>query len=82
MLARRLGRLVNEFLVAQLRAMMEVLTSSPRVRALREGLQRARELLSSRVLSWAPQVRAWLREESYLVYLGFMRLNALVYFRC
>ena len=79
--ARRTGRIVNRLLIGQLREVIDALLSSPRVQALRAGFERAREMLSSRVLVWAPCVKSWLRNETYLVYLGFMRLNDLAYFR-
>ena len=77
--ARRVGRIVNRFLVGQLRAAMDVLLSSPRRLALKHGGERARELLArfkhSGVFNWAPRVKRWLMDETFKIYLGFMSLN-------
>ncbi len=81
LLARRLGRIISTLLVKQLRAVMDVLLSSPRVKALKAGLERAREIIRGNILSWAPQVRRWLQEEAYILYLGFMKLNTPACFR-
>ncbi|MEM3679352.1 MAG: hypothetical protein QXU47_05855 [Candidatus Bathyarchaeia archaeon] len=79
--ARRVGRIVSVFVVSRLKAIMNVLVESPKASALEAGLKRVYEILSSRVLKWAPQVKEWLREESFILYLGFMEMNNLVYFK-
>ena len=75
MYARKVGRIVNEFLVGRLKPIMETLTTTFRARALRAGLERLRAMLSSSVSKWAPQVRVWAREESYVLWLGLTELN-------
>jgi len=74
--ARKVGRIVNEFLVGRLKPIMETLSTTFRARALRAGLERLRAMLSSSVSKWAPQVRVWAREESYVLWLGLTELNA------
>ena len=78
--ARLVGGIVNRFLVGQLRELVDVLVSTPKVRALRAGLERVRGILSSRVVDWAPQVRDWVRDKSFILYLGFTWIGSLNYF--
>jgi len=78
MLARRVGAIFSQFVVSQLRSIIELLKPVWK-RALEAGWKRAEEMLKyfkrSGVFKWAPQVRLWLRDESYILYLGFMCLN-------
>jgi len=74
--ARKVGRIVNEFLVGRLKPIMEALTTTFRARALRAGLERLRAMLSSSIAKWAPQVRVWAREESYILWLGLLEINS------
>ena len=78
MLARRVGAIFSEVVVAQLRDIFKILKPIWE-RASEAGRRRAEEMLKyfkrSGVFKWAPQIRLWLRDESYILYLGFMRLN-------
>ncbi|RLI26907.1 hypothetical protein DRO58_05170 [Candidatus Bathyarchaeota archaeon] len=74
--ARKVGRIVNEFLVGRLKPIMETLSTTFRARALRAGLERLRAMLSSSVSKWAPQVRVWACEESYILWLGLLKINS------
>ncbi|RLE90933.1 MAG: hypothetical protein DRN04_13985 [Thermoprotei archaeon] len=74
--ARKVGRIVNEFLVGRLKPIMETLTTTFRARALRAGLERLCAILSDSICRWAPQVRIWAREKSYVLWLGLMELNS------
>ena len=74
--ARKVGRIVNEFLVGRLKPIMEALTTTFRAQALRAGLERLRAMLSSSVSKWAPQIRVWAREESYILWLGLLKINS------
>ena len=76
MYARKVGRIVNEFLVGRLKPIMETLTTTFRIRALRAGLERLRAMLSTSLSKWAPQVKIWAREGSYVLWLGLVELNA------
>jgi len=73
--ARKVGRIVNEFLVGRLKPIIETLTTTFKARALRAGLERLRAMLSSPIARWAPQVRAWAREESYVLWLGLLEIS-------
>jgi len=74
--AGKVGRIVNEFLVGQLRPIVETLKTTFKIQALRVGLKRLRAMLSRPLSKWAPQVRVWAREESYVLWLGLVELNA------
>ena len=74
--ARRVGRIVNEFLVGQLRPIVETLTTTFKTQALRASLERLRAMLSSPLSKWAPQVRVWAREESYVLWLGLLEMSS------
>jgi hypothetical protein len=78
MFTRRVGAIFSQFVVSQLRGIIELLKPTWK-RALEAGWRRAEEMLKyfkrSGVFKWAPQVGLWLRDESYILYLGFMRLN-------
>jgi len=75
--ARRVGRIVNECLVGQLRPIIETLKTTFKTQALRAGLEKLRAMLSSPLSKWAPQVKIWAREESYILWLGLLELNFL-----
>lgn len=85
MFARKVGRIVSTYVVSQLRAIINVLVESPKFKALLKGLERAEELKAhfkhSGVFRWAPQVLEWLRDERFIIWLGFMEINNLVYFK-
>jgi hypothetical protein len=63
-------------LVKKLSGFIEKLKEMPSVRIFKKGLERANELLKkyeeSGVFSWAPQVRDWLKDPSYIFWLGRM----------
>jgi|GEM_PF-4535302 len=76
--ARRVGVISSRVVVSQLRDILRFL-APPRVKALEAGLRRVGEMLkcfeSRGVFKFAPQVKLWLMDESYRLYLGFMYLN-------
>jgi hypothetical protein len=76
--ARRVGVISGRVVVSQLRGII-MLLSPPRVRALEAGWRRVREMFACfermGVFRYAPQVRLWLMDESYRLYIGFMHLN-------
>ena len=74
--ARKVGRIVNKFLVDNLKSIMKTLNMSFKVRAFWAGLERLRIMLSGSLSRWAPQVRVWAREESYIFWLGLLELNS------
>jgi len=75
---RHVRAIFSELVVSQLREIIEFLMPTGE-RAFKLGLERALDMFNrfkrSGVFKWAPQVRLWLTDESYIVYLGFMRLN-------
>ena len=76
MYARKVGRIVNEFLVGQLRPIVETLKTTFKTQALRAGLERLRAMLSTPLSKWAPQLRVWAHEESYVLWLGLLEMNS------
>lgn len=74
--ARKVGKIVNEFLIGRLKSIIETLTTTFRTRALRAGLERLHALLLGPVSKWAPQVRVWAHEESYILWLGLLELTS------
>lgn len=81
--ARRAKYIVNRFLLGLLQPIVEKLTATPKTQALQAGLETARRmytyLVEKGVLAWAPYVRLWLTERSFIEYLGFMKLNTSIY---
>jgi len=74
-IARARGFIVNRALVTQILEIMRHLLGSIRSRITVAGKERARLLLknySNRggVFVWAPQVREWLHDATYVFYLG------------
>jgi len=76
--ARRVGAISSRVVVSQLRDILRFL-APPRMKALEAGLRRVREMFkcfeSRKVFRFAPQVKRWLMDESYQLWLGFMYLN-------
>ena len=75
MYARRVGRIVNEFLVGQLRPIVNILKVTFKVQALKAGLKRLQAMLSGSVSEWAPQIKVWSRDETYIFWIGLFELN-------
>jgi hypothetical protein len=73
------GFIASPTVVCMLSRIIEKLTQTPRVQALKRGLERAKEMLvlfeSSGVFNWAPRAREWLMDEDFILYLGFMSLH-------
>jgi len=84
MLAKRVGAIFSEFVASQLREIIGFLMPIGE-KAFKIGLKRALDMFKcfkrSGVFKWAPQVKLWLRDKAYILYLGFTELNNLVYFR-
>ena len=76
--AKHVRVIFSEVVVAQLRRAIELLMH-PRIRALKVGREKAREMRirfkHNGVFKWAPCLRSWLMDTSYQLYLGFMCLN-------
>jgi len=73
-LAKRRGILVNSRLLLQLRAIIGKLTETPGARAMGGAYRRASELYrrfsEAGVFEWAPQVRSWFNDPSYILWVG------------
>jgi len=84
MFTRRVGAIFSQFVVSQLRGIIESLKPI-REKAFKIGFKRALNMFNcfkrSGVFNWAPQVKLWLTDKTYISYLGFMELNNLAYFR-
>jgi len=76
--ARRVGAISSRVVVSQLRDILRFL-APPRMKALEAGLRRVREMFkcfeSRGIFKFAPQIKLWLMDESYRLWLGFMYLN-------
>jgi len=72
--------IVNRKLLGFLRELLDKLGSTVRARALKLGLEEAERVtpiyLRAGVFRWARRLHSWLKEEPYLLWLGFMKLNA------
>jgi len=77
--AKLRGAIVNPKLVRLLRALIEQLKSTYGSRTLEvaeiEVSRMASVYLKAGVFNWVPQLCRWLQEETYLVWLGLMKLN-------
>ena len=75
--ARLKGAITSPKLISMLSVIIEKLKPL-RIKALEVGRRRAEELKAlfkrSGVFKWAPRIREWLRDESYVLYLGFMEI--------
>jgi len=77
--ARLREAIVNPRLIGLLRELIEKLRSTNRIRCLKVGLKEVERVapiyFEVGVFKWAPQLYRWLREEPYLIWLGFTKLN-------
>ena len=75
----------NPELVSLLRDIIEELKSTIKVRALKEAVREVERVvpiyLKAGVFRWATQLVKWLRDESYLTWLGFKKLNTPIIFQ-
>ncbi|MDH5686557.1 MAG: hypothetical protein OEZ48_01625 [Candidatus Bathyarchaeota archaeon] len=78
--ARLRRSVISSKLVGLLTELMGKLGSTMRVKALkaaREEVERAVPIyVRAGIFSWAPRLHSWLRDKAYLLWLGFMKLNA------
>ncbi len=77
-LARLRGRIVNPMLLKSVKNIVEKLLQTPLVKVLQLGRERASSLLKlyggNGVFEWAPDVKKWLKDPDYLVWLGVSQL--------
>jgi hypothetical protein len=70
------GVIVNETVLNMLRRLIEVLTTTPRREALRQGFEKVKSLVkNSLLIKVFPKVLDWVKNLDYIVYLGFMEIN-------
>jgi hypothetical protein len=73
-LARMRGRIVNSRLILELRNIIGRLRETVGERLVKAASQRAMELYvrfsASGLFEWAPQVRSWFNDPSYILWLG------------
>lgn len=72
--ARFKGKIVNSDLRAQLSIIIDKILSSPGMKILERGYERASILMQryeeEGVFNWAPQLRKWLKNPDYIGWLG------------
>lgn len=68
------SKIVNTKIVEQLSALVDKLLETPVARVFKRGFDRATEMLKkyeeSGVFNWAPQLRNWLKDPDYMLWLG------------
>ncbi len=78
-LARLRGRIVNQMLVEAVGKVIRKLLQTPLTRILQLGREHASRLLKhygeTGVFKWAPDVKNWLKDPEYLLWLGVSRLT-------
>jgi hypothetical protein len=72
------GQIRNEKLMTQVLRTAIVLLKNLRIRILSVGRSRAQSMLSNfeQAYKWAPQLKEWLADPSYVWYLGVMGVNS------
>ncbi|MEM2165029.1 MAG: hypothetical protein QXH09_04995 [Candidatus Bathyarchaeia archaeon] len=75
------GFISSNRLIEYLYKIIDILTQSPKIIALRTGLRIAIDMLSSRTIKLFPIVRSWISDWRYIEYLGFMSLGDSTIFR-
>jgi hypothetical protein len=77
-LAKLRGRILNVKLLMKLKAIICKLLTTPKVHILQSGEAKAKAMLKKfneiGVLNWAPEVKNWLKDGSFIFYLGAMEL--------
>lgn len=72
--ARVRGAIVNIRVVSRLRALIDKLTETVRMKIFKRGFERAIEMLEKYeecgVFAWAPSVRGWLSDPDFIFWLG------------
>lgn len=67
-------KIVNKCLLEQLSGIMDKLLETPGVRVFKRGFERAVEKMQKYeeegVFNWAPQLRRWLKDPDYILWLG------------
>ena len=68
------GKIVNSTILEHLSNILQKLLETPGMRIIKRGVERAMEMLEKyeqeRVFVWAPLLKKWLTEKSYIEWLG------------
>jgi hypothetical protein len=70
------GVIVNRTVIGMLRRLIEVLTTTPRREALKQGFEKVKSLVKNNLLTRIfPKILDWVTNLDYIMYLGFMEIN-------
>jgi len=70
------GVIVNKTVIGMLRRIIEVLTTTPRREALKQGFEKVKSLVkNSLLIKVFPKILDWVKNLDYIMYLGFMEIN-------
>ena len=69
----------NPMIVARLLAIVEKIKARVKTMLLKVGLDKTEEMFSEYakrgIFSWCPQLKAWLRSQAYIVWLGSLQIS-------
>ncbi|MCC6019499.1 MAG: hypothetical protein LM601_10740 [Candidatus Verstraetearchaeota archaeon] len=70
------GIIINKTVIGMLRRLIEVLTTTPRKEALKQGFEKVKSLVeNSLLIKVFPKILDWVKDLDYIMYLGFMEIN-------
>ena len=70
------GPIVNKKVLGMLRRLIEILTMTPRMEALKQGFDKVKSLIGNSLLTrMFPKILDWVKNLDYILYLGFMEIN-------
>ncbi len=79
--AKLKNRVMNPKVVSIILKIIEKLKETPYLRALKNGLEKAKAMFSfcetNGVFGWCPRLREWLKTPAYIIWLGFNSLHKL-----
>jgi hypothetical protein len=68
--------IINKTVIGMLRRLIEVLTTTPRREALKQGFEKVKSLVeNSLLIKVFPKILDWVKDLDYIMYLGFMEIN-------
>jgi hypothetical protein len=68
--------IINKTVIDMLRRIIEVLTTTPRREALKQGFEKVKSLIKNNLLTGIfPKILDWVKDLDYIMYLGFMEIN-------
>jgi hypothetical protein len=70
------GVIINKTVLDMLKRLIEVLTTTPRREALKQGFEKVKSLVeNSLLIKVFPKILDWVKDLDYIMYLGFMEIN-------